>query len=363
MTPQDIAEPINNLRGRFQELETQLADPAIYSKVAELKKVSREHNRLGSLFNNYDKWINAISELEDNTNMLALEEDADMREMVEADIANLNKDIEGYENQIRFALLPPDQNDGKNIIVEIHPAAGGDESALFANELLRMYLRYAETQGWKAEILEQTASDLGGIKYVSFSLAGDSVYSKMKYESGVHRVQRIPVTESGGRIHTSTVTVAVMAEAEDVELDVKPEELRFDVFRSSGPGGQSVNTTDSAVRVTHIPTGIAVASQQEKSQHRNKEVALRILYARLLENKQREEAAKQAADKRSQVGTGDRSERIRTYNFPQNRITDHRFNVTNYALAIIMEGDVGQLLDPIIAIDCERRLEALNESN
>ncbi len=360
MTPQDIAEAINNLRSRFKELENQLADPAIYAKVNELKKVSREHNRLGGLFDNYDNWIKAIAALNENQTLMAAEEDAEMREMIEADVTALQHNIEKYETHIRLALLPPDPNDGKNIIVEIHPAAGGDESALFAGELLRLYLRYAEIKGWKAEILDQTNSDLGGIKYVSFSLAGEGVYPKMKYESGVHRVQRIPVTESGGRIHTSTVTVAVMAEAEEVELDIKPEDLRFDVFRSSGPGGQSVNTTDSAVRVTHIPTGIAVASQQEKSQHRNKEVALRILYARLLENKQREEAAKQAADKRSQVGTGDRSERIRTYNFPQNRVTDHRFNVTNYALTMVMEGDLEQLLEPIIAIDCERRLEALN---
>ncbi len=360
MTPQDIAEPINNLRARFKELETELADPAIYGKVSELKKVSREHSRLERLFSSYDGWIAAIASLADNEEMLTGEEDHEMRELLESDIASLKQKIADDEVEIRLALLPPDPNDGKNIIVEIHPAAGGEEAALFSAEMFRLYMRYAEKNGWKLEVLDQTDSDLGGIKTVSFSLSGDSVYSKMKYESGVHRVQRIPVTEAGGRIHTSTVTVAVLPEAEDVELDIKPEDLRFDVYRSSGPGGQCVNTTDSAVRVTHIPTGIAVASQQEKSQHRNKEIALRILYARLLEAKQAAEAAKQAADKRSQVGTGDRSERIRTYNFPQNRVTDHRFNVTSYALTMVMEGDLDLLLEPIIAIDCERRLEDLN---
>ncbi|MDD4817569.1 MAG: peptide chain release factor 1 [Victivallaceae bacterium] len=360
MTPQDIAEPINNLRDRFKELETELADPAIYGKVSELKKVSREHSRLERLFASYDGWIAAIASLAENEEMLTGEEDGEMRELLESDIAELKQHIAGYEVEIRLALLPPDPNDGKNIIVEIHPAAGGEEASLFSAEMFRLYLRYAESRGWKIEVLDQSDSDLGGIKTVSFSLTGESVYSRMKYESGVHRVQRIPVTEAGGRIHTSTVTVAVLPEAEEVELDIKPEDLRFDVYRSSGPGGQCVNTTDSAVRVTHIPTGIAVASQQEKSQHRNKEIALRILYARLLEAKQASEAAKQAADKRSQVGTGDRSERIRTYNFPQNRVTDHRFNVTSYALTTVMEGDLDLLLEPIIAIDCERRLEELN---
>ena len=232
-------------------------------------------------------------------------------------------------------------------------------SAVLLIYLFRLYMYYAEKRHWKLEILDQAPSDLGGLKNIAFSLAGEDVYSRMKYESGVHRVQRNPATESGGRIHTSTVTVAVMPEAEAVEIDIKPEELRFDVFRSSGPGGQCVNTTDSAVRVTHIPTGLSVASQQEKSQHRNKEIALRILYARLLEHKQREEAAKQAADKRSQVGTGDRSERIRTYNYPQSRVTDHRFGITLYDLPKLMEGELDLLLDPIITIACEQQLANL----
>jgi peptide chain release factor 1 len=256
--------------------------------------------------------------------------------------------------------LPPDPNDSRNIIVEIRPAAGGDESALFAGDLYRLYTRYGETQNWKQEILEYSSSDLGGIKSVSFSLSGDDVYSHLKYESGVHRVQRIPVTESGGRIHTSTVTVSVLPEAQEVELHIDPEDLRIDVFRASGPGGQCVNTTDSAVRITHEPTGLVVVSQQEKSQHRNKEIAMRILRARLLEQKQREEADKHADARRAQVGSGDRSERIRTYNFPQNRITDHRYNLTLYYLSKVMEGELDILLDKIIDIDCQRRLAELN---
>ena len=294
--------------------------------------------------------------------MLTVEEDGEMRDLLTADIASLEEKSTKLEEEIQVSLLPPDPNDAKNIIVEIKPAAGGDEAALFAGELFRAYLHFAEKQGWKVEILDQSDTDLGGIKDVSFSLSGCDVFSLMKYESGVHRVQRVPATEAGGRIHTSTVTVAVMPEAEEVELDIRPEDLRFDVFRSSGPGGQCVNTTDSAVRVTHIPTGLSVASQQEKSQHRNKEIALRILYARMLEHKQQEEASKQAADKRSQVGTGDRSERIRTYNFPQNRVTDHRYNVSTFDLPKLMEGELNLILDQILMIVCEQRLEQLRHA-
>ena len=359
MVPSDIVDQINRLKTRFSELETELADPAIYDNPAKSQAVSREHRKLGNLFANYDNWVKAIDELAANRELLEGESDEEMRSLIAADIEQLEKDTVKLESTIRMALLPPEPNDAKNIIVEIRPAAGGDEAALFAGELCRLYMRYAETHGWKIEILEQSDSDLGGIKNVAFSLSGDGVYSRMKYESGVHRVQRIPATESGGRIHTSTVTVAVMAEAEAVELNIRQEDLRFDVFRSSGPGGQCVNTTDSAVRVTHIPTGLSVASQQEKSQHRNKEIALRILYARMLEMKQLEEAAKQAADKRSQVGTGDRSERIRTYNYPQNRVTDHRYNVSTYNLPYMMEGDLDLILNQIVEQVCEQKLASL----
>ena len=359
MVPEDIAAYIENLRGRFAELEERMADPTIYSRGAEFRRVSQEHRKLGTLFEKFESWKKALAELAENHEMLTVEEDAEMRDLLTADIESLEQKAAKLEEEIQVSLLPPDPNDAKNIIVEIKPAAGGDEAALFAGELFRAYLHFAEKQGWKVEILDQSDTDLGGIKDVSFSLSGCDVYSLMKYESGVHRVQRVPTTEAGGRIHTSTVTVAVMPEAEEVELDIRPEDLRFDVFRSSGPGGQCVNTTDSAVRVTHIPTGLSVASQQEKSQHRNKEIALRILYARMLEHKQQEEASRQAADKRSQVGTGDRSERIRTYNFPQNRVTDHRYNVNTFDLPKLMEGDLNLILDQILMIVCEQRLEQL----
>ncbi len=359
MVPEDIADYVEKLRGRFAELERKLGDPGIYSKAGEFKALTQEHRKLATLFGDFDAWVKALRDIRDSRELMASESDPEMRELAASEIAELEKKAASLADGIQLLLLPPDPNDSKNIIVGIKPAAGGDEAALFAGELFRAYLYFAEKQGWKVEILDQTDTDLGGIKDVSFSLSGSDVYSLMKYESGVHRVQRVPETESGGRVHTSTVTVAVMPEAEEVELDIKPEDLRFDVFRSSGPGGQCVNTTDSAVRVTHIPTGLSVASQQEKSQHRNKEIALRILYARLLEQKQSAEAAKQAADKRSQVGTGDRSERIRTYNFPQNRVTDHRYNVSCFDLPKIMQGEMDLILNQILKIACEQQLEEL----
>ncbi|MBQ9502478.1 MAG: peptide chain release factor 1 [Lentisphaeria bacterium] len=359
MVPEDIAGYVEKLKGRFAELERRLGDPGVYSKAGEFKALTQEHRKLATLFGDFDAWVKALKDIRDNHELMASENDPEMRELAAAEIGELEKKAAALEDGIQLLLLPPDPNDSKNIIVGIKPAAGGDEAALFAGELFRAYLYFAEKQGWKVEILDQTDTDLGGIKDVSFSLSGSDVYSLMKYESGVHRVQRVPETESGGRVHTSTVTVAVMPEAEEVELDIKPEDLRFDVFRSSGPGGQCVNTTDSAVRVTHIPTGLSVASQQEKSQHRNKEIALRILYARLLEQKQSAEAAKQAADKRSQVGTGDRSERIRTYNFPQNRVTDHRYNVSCFDLPRIMQGEMDLILNQILKIACEQQLEEL----
>ena len=363
MTPEEITPYIDKLRGRGAELEAKLADPAIYAKTDECRRITQEHRKLETLFADCNAWVKSLKDLDENHAMLTSENDPELRELISSDIAALEERAAALEAKIQLSLLPPDPNDDKNIIVEIKPAAGGDdEAALFAGELLRAYLHFAERQGWKVEILDETPTDLGGIKNVSFSLSGGDVYSIMKYESGVHRVQRVPTTEAGGRIHTSTVTVAVMPEAAEVELDINPEDLRFDVFRSSGPGGQCVNTTDSAVRVTHIPSGLSVASQQEKSQHRNKEIALRILYARLLEIKQREEAAKQAADKRSQVGTGDRSERIRTYNYPQNRVTDHRYNVSSFDLPRVMEGEFELVLDQIRRIVCEQQLEALRRA-
>lgn len=359
MHPDEIKNHIERLRQREKELALLLADPGIYARGDEFRKAGSEHRKLETLFADFAAWERSLKEISENRNALARENDPEMRALLEADIEEQEKASAAFEEKIQIALIPPDPNDSKNIIVEIKPAAGGDEAALFAADLYRAYLYFAEQEGWKVELLDHSATDLGGVKDVSFSISGSDVYSLMKYESGVHRVQRIPATEAGGRIHTSTVTVSIMPEAEAVELDINPEDLRFDVFRSSGAGGQHVNTTDSAVRVTHIPTGLFVASQQEKSQHRNKEIALRILYARLLENKQQQEAAKQAADKRSQVGSGDRSERIRTYNFPQNRVTDHRFNVSSFDLPKVMEGEFRLVLNPILKLVCEQRLEEL----
>ena len=359
MTPADIEKHIDELRVRGRELESALSAPEVFADMNRFRTLSQELSKLETLFSNFDRWRSELAALQETQTLLTAETDGEMRALMEEEIAGLTASTAALEGKVQLALLPPDPNDAKNIIVEIKPAAGGEEAALFAGELFRAYARYAESCGWKVEVLEESSSDLGGVKDVSFSLSGSEVFSRMKFESGVHRVQRVPATEASGRIHTSTVTVAVMPEAGEVELDIRQEDLRFDVFRSSGPGGQCVNTTDSAVRVTHIPTGLSVASQQEKSQHRNKEIALRILYARLLERKQEEEAKKQAADKRSQVGTGDRSERIRTYNFPQNRVTDHRFNVSSFDLPKIMQGEFELILDPILQLVCEQRLQEL----
>ena len=359
MTPHEIESHISQLRCRSKDINDKLSDPAVYSDRDECRKLSQERQKLENLFRNFDRWVKALEELEDNIEMLSEEEDEEFKGVISADIDKLRAENEALEMAIMSSLLPPDPNDSRNIIVEIKPAAGGEESALFAGEIYRAYTHYAEKQGWKKETLDLTESDLGGIRGAVFSLTGDDVFSRMKYESGVHRVQRVPATESGGRIHTSTITVSVLPEAGEVEIQVNPEELRIDVYRSSGPGGQCVNTTDSAVRITHIPTGTVVTSQQEKSQHRNKEIAMRILRARLLERKQQEEAAKQAASKRAQVGTGDRSERIRTYNFPQNRVTDHRYNISVHNLPRLLEGEFDLLFDQIIAIECEQRLREL----
>ena len=359
MTPNEIAPHIETMRSRFAELEARLADPGIFSRQKEYRDLSREHQKLSTLLKRYDAWTSALAELAGNRKLLEDEKDPEMRELASAEIERLEKGIPLVERDIRVALLPPDPNDGKDVIVEIRPAAGGEEAALFAGELSRAYGKYAESKGWRQEILDLSGSSLGGVKEVIFSLAGADAYARMKYESGVHRVQRVPQTESSGRIHTSTITVSVMPEAEEVDIEIRMEDLRFDYFRSSGPGGQSVNRTDSAVRVTHIPSGMSVASQQEKSQHSNKATAIRILRARLFELKLQAEAAKQAASKREQIGTGDRSERIRTYNFPQNRITDHRFGVSVYDLPSLLEGEFDKLLDEIISLDSAAQLEAL----
>lgn len=361
MTPSEIQPQLIRLRERAVELEALIADPGVYADPQRCRELNRELNRLNTLFDAVTHWQKCLDELSAVHEILAVESDPEMAALAEDDARHLETETERCEREVRLLLVPPDPNSGRRIIIEIHPAAGGEEAALFSGDLYRAYTRFAETQGWKLELLSLSGSDLGGIKDVVFSLTGDTAFDTMRFESGVHRVQRIPVTESGGRIHTSTVTVSVLPEAETIDFEIKPEELRFDVFRSSGPGGQCVNTTDSAVRVTHIPTGLSVASQQEKSQHRNKEIAIRILRSRLLEQKQREEAEKRSDSKRAQVGTGDRSERIRTYNFPQSRCTDHRYNISVYDLPSMMEGNLMPLLAQIIDADAHQRLELLAE--
>lgn len=326
----------------------------------QYQQLNREYQKLKRLKDAWARLQAVKRETADNQEILP-DADDEMRELIKADLEALAVEEHRLDGEIKALILPPHPNEGKDVIVEIRPGAGGDEAALFVADLFRMYTRFAEIRGWKVEVMELQDTPLGGIKSVAFTLRGDGAWSFMRFESGVHRVQRIPVTETQGRVHTSTVTVAVLAEAQEVDFQLNPDELRIDVFRSSGHGGQCVNTTDSAVRVTHLPTGMFVASQQEKSQHRNKEIAMSILRARLLQIKQDEEDRKNAAERRSQVGTGDRSERIRTYNYPQNRVTDHRFELTLYDLTNILEGNLDELLGEIRAIDANRRLaEELN---
>jgi peptide chain release factor 1 len=356
-----LATHIDEARKRLAEVEKELAQFDFSSPTADQKQyeeLNREYQRLGKLSELWDRRCKAEADLASNLELLESESDEEFLEVVRADVEELRQAISKSDRDIKTLVLPPAEFEDRHIIVEIRPAAGGDEAGLFAGDLFRMYSRFAENRGWKTEVLSLTENDIGGVKDVSFSVVGDNVFRFLRFESGVHRVQRIPVTESGGRIHTSTVTVAVLPEAEEVDVDIKPEDLRIDVFRSSGPGGQSVNTTDSAVRITHTPTGLSVSSQQEKSQHRNRETAMRILRSRILEMRQAEEAAKNAAERRQQVGTGDRSERIRTYNFPQNRLTDHRFKITRHDLTEILEGSMDDLLSEIVAQDVEMRLQA-----
>jgi peptide chain release factor 1 len=355
MKDEEIEAHVLSLTKKLDELKVLLSSPDIYSKPAEIKKLSRERQRVEfilSIHNNLRRSKNLIVE----NQALLNEDDPEMRSLAEKEIEIAEKEIPLLKEQIIFALLPQEETDSKDVIVEIRPAAGGDEAGLFASEIFRAYRNYAEKRKWKLDVLDLSAGAKGAIKEVIFSIAGDSVYSRMKYESGVHRVQRVPETETSGRIHTSTITVSVMPEAEEVDIELKASDLKFDVFRSSGPGGQSVNTTDSAVRATHIPTGISVACQIEKSQHRNKETAIRILRSRLLSIRQEEEEAKMSKAKKSQIGTGNRSEKIRTYNFPQSRITDHRFNISVFKTEDMMDGDWDILLEQLIEADRTRKL-------
>ena len=342
----DLADRIGDVEARARALEERLADPAVAGSPGEYAKVAKQFGALRALLEAGRRYRLVVAEIEGSRDLLS-ETDPELREMARADVERLSAERAALDVEIRALLLPKDPNDDKDVILEIRAGAGGDEAALFAAVLFRMYSRYAEARGWKVEPLSLSETGGGGLKEAIASVSGDRVYSRLKHERGVHRVQRVPVTESAGRIHTSTVTVAVLPEAEEVDVSIDPKDLRVDVFRSSGPGGQSVNTTDSAVRITHVPTGLVVQCQDEKSQHKNKARALKILRARLLELEQEKKAAERASDRRAQVGTGDRSERIRTYNFPQSRITDHRAGVTMHRLETTLEGDLEELLDAV----------------
>ncbi len=353
----DFSQKMAQVKERFRQLESEMSNPAVFDDRKRYSEISKEHQRLSSLIECYDRLQKSIKELEENEMMLSEENDAELLEVINSDIKSLKVTIPQIEKELKLLIVPPNPNDSRNSIIEIRPAAGGDEAALFAEELMRMYQIYSAQKGWKVDILDYTPSDLGGLKSASFMISGEDVYRELMFESGVHRVQRVPATETQGRIHTSTVTVAVLPEAEEVDIQINPADLRFDVYRSSGAGGQCVNTTDSAVRVTHIPTGISFASQQERSQHKNRDIAIKMLRSKMLEIKIQEEQKKMADERKGQVGTGDRSERIRTYNFPQNRLTDHRYGITRYDLPEIMRGNVGPLFNEILTIEAENKLE------
>lgn len=352
-----MLDKLQALEDKYDELSQLLSDPDVINNQTEWQKHAKAHASLTDVVTAFREYKQTVQGIKDAKEMLEDKLDDDFREMVQLELDELKDKQEELEQRLKVLLLPKDPNDDKNVIVEIRGGAGGDEAALFASQLFRMYGKYAETKGWKTEILSTNATDIGGIKEIAFLIEGQGAFSRLKFESGVHRVQRVPSTESSGRIHTSTVTVAVLPEAEEVDVAIDPNDLRIDVFCSSGPGGQSVNTTQSAVRVTHIPSGIVVSCQDEKSQHKNKDKAMRVLRARLLEKAQEEAYAEVANARKSQVGTGDRSERIRTYNFPQGRITDHRIGLTLHKLTQVLEGELDEIIDALITTDQAEKLK------
>ena len=352
-------DKLKTVSARFDELERRMTDPSVVGNNREMQRVGRELAELRVVRDAYDRYRKMSRELAENQELLESEKDADMRAMAREELSRLSSELERLTAEVRLLLLPRDPNDEKNILIEIRAGAGGGEAALFAAELFRAYSMYAGLKGWTVEVLSHSETGLGGTKEVIAMVEGKGAYSRLKYESGVHRVQRVPATEAGGRIHTSTVTVAVMPEAEEVDVQINPDELRIDVFRSSGPGGQSVNTTDSAVRITHVPSGLVVQCQDEKSQLKNKSKALKILRSRLYDAEMAKQQAGRADLRRSQVGTGDRSERIRTYNFPQSRVTDHRIGFTVHQLSQVLNGGFDPFIDALIV---NAQVEALKST-
>ena len=351
---------LDSIEAKYDELTEQLSKPEVISDQNKFQKYAKAHSDLSDIVSRYREYKSLVQQTKDAQEMLTEEQDEDFKAMLLEELETLKEKRDIAEHDLQVLLLPRDPNDEKSVIMEIRAGTGGDEAALFASNLFRMYTRYAELQGWKIDIMDSHYTDIGGIKEIIFVVDGQGVYSRLKYESGVHRVQRVPTTESGGRIHTSAATVAVLPEAEEVEVEIDPNEIRVDVYCSSGPGGQSVNTTQSAVRLTHIPTGLVVTCQDEKSQHKNKAKALRVLRARLKEIMEAEVNAEMAGARKSQVGSGDRSERIRTYNFPQGRVSDHRINLTLHKLDLVLEGQLNEIIDALIANDQAERLKQVD---
>ncbi len=357
-----MLDRLEDILRHYEELQAELATPDVASDPRHFRKLMKEQNDLQPLVEAYQAYKKAKQDAEDSLAILEEEKDEEMRELAKEELSEAKTRMEEREQEIRVLLLPKDPNDEKNVIMEIRAGAGGDEAALFSAELYRMYSRYAERKHWKTELISVSENGIGGFKEAVFMISGHGAYSKLKYESGVHRVQRVPETESGGRIHTSTSTVAVMPEAEEVDVEIDMNDCKFDVFRASGNGGQCVNTTDSAVRLTHLPTGIVISCQDEKSQLKNKEKALKVLRSRLLDLERQKKQEAEAAERRSQIGTGDRSEKIRTYNFPQGRVTEHRLKLTLYKIDSVMDGDLDEIIDSLIAADQAARLSAMQAS-
>lgn len=355
-----MLDKLTAIEEKYQELNSQLSDPKVIADQSLFQKLAKAHSSISELVETFQEYKRVKADLETAVEMLQ-DESGDSAKLLKAEIEQLETEEERLTARLKLLLLPKDPHDEKNVIIEIRAGTGGEEAALFAGDLFRMYTRYAESLGWRVELLSGSESDLGGFKEIIFMIEGDRVYSRLKFESGVHRVQRVPETEAGGRIHTSAATVAVMIEAEEVEVDINPNDLRVDVFRAGGHGGQCVNTTDSAVRITHLPTGLVVTCQDEKSQLKNKEKAMKVLRARLLDKFQSEQHQEMADARRSMVGSGDRSERIRTYNFPQNRLTDHRINLTLYHLDSIIEGNLDEVIEPLITADQAERLKNVDQ--
>ncbi len=354
-------DKLEGLEEKFQQLSDKISDPDVIADQETWRKLCKEHSDLSPIIDKYREYKKLKQTIADDKQMLSDGVEKELEELVKEELSESEKALEAVSDELKILLLPKDPNDEKNVIVEIRGGTGGDEAALFAADLMRMYSMYAETQRWKIDILSSNPTDIGGYKEVCFSIEGQGAYSRLKFESGVHRVQRVPSTESAGRIHTSAVTVAVLPEVEEVEVDINPNDLRIDVFRAGGPGGQCVNTTDSAVRITHLPTGVVVSCQDEKSQHKNKDKAMKILRSRIYDIMEEQRNKEIADERKSQVGSGDRSERIRTYNFPQGRITDHRINLTLYKLDQVLDGSLDELIDALITADQSAKLASDEE--